>query len=111
MTYLEDFLKNLHGRHNVLIYCSSAWALFTDSNTKPIMINDTLGNHYVDNWLSAIASDTSLQKKFIIGSTVAKNLVTTEIYILNKGDDPLAQRLSYKANNIAVATSLLFSDL
>lgn len=64
MLYLEDLLKTLNSKVNVIVSLSS----YTDYGIGPenkVIRQDCCGNHHTENWLGAI-EDKHLEKRFIV---------------------------------------------
>ena len=69
--YLEDALEECDRNRNVLVYLSSAHAIYGEPDKEPTYIPDSLGNHTVRNWLTAIENN-SLRRTFVVRATVDK---------------------------------------
>lgn len=99
--YLEDILKNIESRQNVLIYLSSAHALYTSETEEPRFITDSIGNHYTENWNTAIERN-NLEETFVVKSVVTLTPDQMAIYIDNVRGDKDAARLEIESNQAAI---------
>ena len=104
--YLEDVLKNIESRQNVLIYLSSAHALYTSETEAPRFITDSIGNHYTENWNTAIEYN-NLKETFIVKSVVTLAPDQIAIYIDNVRGDKDAAKLEIESNQNAINAAFI----
>ena len=106
--YLEDILKSFKPKRNVLVMLSSAHAIFGEENEAPRYIGDSAGNHYAENWLTAIRR-CHLEKTFIVRAQTVEEIGFTDdqvtIYLQNMKYETSVARLDLMANEAAVASA------
>ena len=105
--YLEDILKSFKPKRNVLVMLSSAHAIFGEENEAPMYIGDSAGNHYAENWLTAIKR-CRLEKTFIVRAETEETSLTNDqvtIYLQNAKYETSVARLDLMANEVAVASA------
>jgi hypothetical protein len=63
LAYLEDVLKSMKDKTDVIIMLSS----FTYNEWSKMEYRDSLGNHHVDNWLDAV-EQLNLNKSLVVNA-------------------------------------------
>ena len=99
--FLEEALDQCDENRNILVYLSSAHAIYKDPEEEPMYLPDTLGNHIAKNWLIAIKNN-NLEKTFTVKAVVDKASEYTPdqiaIYIDVVSGNKEAQVLEIEAN-------------
>ena len=101
--YLEEALARFECDRDVLVYLNSVSLWFVDRESKPVMHNDSCGNHHTINWLQAIQT-YGLDHKFVV-LAVVDDEEQVYIYIDAKKGDKYAEELGYTANSVAIANA------
>ena len=109
MLFLENVLRTMDKKANVLIMLSSITTYGEGELETPITLPDSCGNHHVENWLTAILIKR-LEKTF----TVKEVNVAYEDYmdspqwtiILENRKDDNTKALDYESNAAACRNTL-----
>lgn len=107
--YIDDYLESLVEnklKQNVLILLSSGHAIWNGLYDAPTYVADTVGNHYAENWLSAIR-ENGLTESIIVLAEIdeleEKNQLT--LYIDKDIKSREAQILDREGNKAALAAA------
>lgn len=99
--FLEEALDQCEEDRNIIVYLSSAHAIYRDPEEEPVYLPDTLGNHTAKNWLTAIQNN-NLEKTFTVKAVVDKASESTPdqiaVYVDAVSGDKEAQVLEIEAN-------------
>lgn len=111
VVFLETVLETLAPKCNVLVCLSSQTIYGLGETDKPIVSQDHCGNHYVDNWLTAINGNLDLKRYFVIDNIEVETTCDGDLqYRINlvNGKDKYTEMLSYDSNAAACAQVFYF---
>lgn len=108
--FLEKVLETLAPKCNVLVLLSSQTVYGIGETDEPIVSQDHCGNHYVDNWLTAMCGNEKFKNRFIVDKIEVEtydNDLQYTITLVN-GKDRCSNELAYDTNEVACKQAFHF---
>lgn len=105
--YLDTVLRDLEDSVNVLIYLNSARVVFCGTDTEPLVLQDSIGNHTARNWrdgLDLIHTHHALdghfgETKYIVRALVKSDDKNVKVYLdVNRDTNDTVHELEYAGN-------------
>ena len=105
--YLDTVLRDLEDGVNVLIYLNSARVVFCCTDTEPLVLQDSIGNHTARNWrdgLNLIQTHHALDgryndTKYIVRALVKSDNKNVKVYLdVNRDTNDTVHELEYAGN-------------
>lgn len=110
--YLETILRRLSPKRDVLIYLSSAHAVYGEPDEAPTYRPDSLGNHHAETWLAALDKlclSTWFQVAAMVSHQNSNEDKQVTIYLTCTESYNHVHGLRYTANEMAQA--IAFNEL
>lgn len=110
VVFLEKVLETLVPKCNVLVSLSSQTVYGIGQTDEPIVSQDHCGNHYVENWLTAMCGNEDLKNRFIIDKIEVKTYDEDLQYCITlvNGKDRYSDILEYDSNEAACKQAFHF---